>query len=133
MTNLSHYVVSVFIVLLTIAGPVAAHDDGISSQVSIPNSCPEPLKPIISSYVARVAEDDLRRDFELYFREVEDYLNCLSAETHRVTVEAQQAAYELDQVFSRFPDSPGLTPRIVDRPPMVSSGHLNLDYRGAGG
>ena len=133
MTNLSNYVVSMFIILLTIAGPVAAHDDGFSSQVSIPNSCLDPLKPVISSYVARGTEDDLRRDFELYFREVEDYLNCLNAETHRVTVEAQQAAYELDQVFNRFPDSPGLTPQIVDRPPMVSSGHLNLDYRGAGG
>ncbi|NSX56886.1 hypothetical protein [Parasulfitobacter algicola] len=114
-------------------GPAMAHDDGFSQQFSAPRACLEPLKPIVSSFVERGQEAELRREFELYFRDVETYLNCLNRETHRVMAEAERAAYELNHIFDRFPDSIDNAPAIVERPPMVNSGHLNLDYTGVGG
>lgn len=125
--------ITTVLAVMLLPEPVAAHDDGVPTAISIPNACLEPLKPIVSAYVERGEGSELRRDFEVYFKEVETYLNCLNAERSRVMVEAQRAAYELDQVFDRFPDGSTGPSLMVERPPMVSSGYLNLDYRGAGG
>lgn len=115
---------------------VAAHDDGFSSSGSGSETCLEPLKPIVAAFVETGTEDELRQEFELYFNEAEAYLNCLNAESSRVREEAQKAAYEYNRVLDRIPPPPyEARPEAAEIPhaPMVTSGHLNLDYRGAGG
>lgn len=129
-------IVAHFCILLTVICKTSlamAHDDGFSHGSSFSQVCMEPLKPFVSSYVEENAIEELRQDFELYFHDVEIYLNCLNKEAYRIRLEAERATYEMNNVFKQFPDKNSNTPQAVGHPPMINSGHLNLDYKGVGG
>ena len=113
--------------------PTAAHEAGAPPQIAAPVTCLEPLKPMVAAFVEAGTEDDLRQEFELYFKEVETYLNCLNSESGRVRADAREAANEYSRVLDRIPPPPyEAEPDVILQEPMVSSGRLNLDYRGGG-
>lgn len=95
--------------------------------------CIGPFKPVVEQFVETGKQGDLRQEFELYFDEVATYLDCLNAESYRVHNEATQAAREYDSVLDKFPPNNRDLLEVPPRPPMVSSGHLNLNYKGSGG
>jgi hypothetical protein len=125
--------------MLAVAGlpaQIAAHGPETPAQFAGPIACSEPLKPIVFGHEDSDPEGELRQEYELYFKEVEAYLNCLNAEAHRVHAEAQQAANEYSRVLDRTPPPPWKAqpdPILVPIEPMVTSGTLNLDFRGSGG
>lgn len=115
---------------------IAAHGSEPAPQFTPPETCLEPFKPAVAFFVETGTEDELRQEFELYFREVDAYLNCLNAESSRVHQEAQQAANEYRRVLDRVPPPPYKAQpesEAIPSQPMVTSGELNLDYRGSGG
>ncbi|KGM46647.1 hypothetical protein ATO9_22790 [Pseudooceanicola atlanticus] len=62
--------------------------------------CDPPQRPFVPQD-ARVAEDYadiIRRDFELYFRDIQSYLRCLDAERAR----AFQEGREVSEDYRRF-------------------------------
>lgn len=125
--------------MLAVAGlpaQIAAHGPETPAQFVGPVTCLDPLKPIVSGYKDSDQEGTLRQEYELYFKEVEAYLNCLNAEARRVHAEAQRAANEYSRVLDRTPPPPYKAqpdPVVIPTEPMVNSGTLNLDFRGSGG
>lgn len=125
--------------MLAVAGlpaQIAAHGPEAPAQFAGPVACLEPLKPIVSGNEDSDPEGELRQEYELYFKEAEAYLNCLNAEARRVHAEAQRAANEYSRVLDRTPPPPFKAqpdPDEIPTEPMVSSGTLNLDFRGSGG
>lgn len=115
---------------------IAAHGPEAPAQFAGPVACLEPLQPIVSGYKDSDQEGELRQEYDLYFKEVETYLNCLNAEANRVHAEAQRAANEYSRVLDRTPPPPFKAqsdPDVMPTGPMVTSGTLNLDFRGSGG
>lgn len=80
---------------------------------------------------------EVRAEFQHYFREVEDYLNCLNEVSGRIREDARAAAYDYQNVLETTEpgkaaqDDDGFRPQSVA---MKDTGELFLDYRpNAGG
>lgn len=113
---------------------ITAHETEAAPQIAAPAPCLQPIKPVVAAFVETGTEGELRQEFEIYFQEVEIYLNCLNAETGRVRAEAQKAANEYSRALDRIPPPPyQAEPEVTPHVPMATSGKLNLDYRGGGG
>lgn len=78
---------------------------------------PDPGALVASGYSAA----DLRRHYQAYFNETENYLNCVNSESGRVRVEAKRASEEYGRVLRRYPLKPGETVERPQRGEVVSS------------
>lgn len=119
--------------LLLVGVLATAFLGALVAQSAAQAPCIEPFKPVVEQFVEAGTQGNLRQEFELYFEEVAAYLDCLNAESYRVHNEATQAAREYDSVLDKFPPNNRDLLEVTPRPPMVSSGHLNLNYKGSGG
>ena len=63
-------------------------------------SCLAPVQPFVpsDSQAARDYADIIRRDFEVYITDIQDYFRCLEQERARAFEEAR----EVSQVYGRF-------------------------------
>jgi hypothetical protein len=68
--------------------------------VSLAESCLAPVRPFVpsDSQAARDYADIIRRDFEVYITDIQDYFRCLEQERARAIEEAR----EVSQDYGRF-------------------------------
>lgn len=101
------------------------------SGTAAAQDCVAPVSPQPSDYVIEEMHEFIRGDYQLYFDDVEIYLNCINRSGAQIRHEAQQAAEAFDRLLNKT------TPRIVGSErsfntyagPLTKSGTLNLDYR----
>ncbi|WP_143187077.1 hypothetical protein [Alloyangia pacifica] len=103
-------------------------------------TCIEPVKPE-ASYLhdAGYSGNEIHAEFEMYFREVEEFLNCWNQVTADVHEDARAAAYDLHDALRRYPSSrdaedavAGLGDFIASDAPMIDTGQLILSVGGQG-
>ena len=68
--------------------------------VSLAGSCLAPTRPFVpaDSQAARDYADIIRRDFEAYIRDIQEYFRCLEVERAR----AFEEAHEVSKDYGRF-------------------------------
>lgn len=103
----------------------------IASGATAQEACIEPFRPDIH-YLADGGSDaqDMRSAYQVYFSEVEDYLNCLNHSSARIRQEATAAAQDYNRVLDQYPVEAG---QAVEAEPILrvelrDSGTLFLNY-----
>ena len=104
-------------------------------------TCIEPVKPE-AGYLHDVgySGNEIHAEFEMYFREVEEFLNCWNHVTADVHEDARTAAYDLHDALRQYPSSrdakaaiAGLGGFIASDVPLIDTGELILSIGGQGG
>ncbi|QFT60975.1 hypothetical protein FIU94_19255 (plasmid) [Sulfitobacter sp. THAF37] len=69
-------------------------------SASSAESCLAPVRPFVpsDSQAARNYEDIIRRDFEVYITDIQDYFRCLEQERARAFEEAREVSHD----YGRF-------------------------------
>ena len=111
----------------------AAIVGGLAAPAAAQELCVEPIRPEAAHLLdAGFSGAEVRSEFRRYFREVEDYLNCLNETSGRIRDDARAAAYDYQHVLETtepgraYQESDGFSPPSVE---MNDTGELYLDYR----